>query len=453
MRFIRTAAGCLRNQQIHMLIRLTPDTPVFLVLIGCYRTYMNIIFPLFLLLLTATQVNARPSAAHGEHMHDGVSFSIDRDIVEHDLEVNEYGCGGYLRAGFIQTAMRTDDTEAAAAIGGNIGCHYRLNTHIKAHLGVYGVGDIGLNSHNDDNIHGDYFNRKKDSFLMLGEAFLTLSYGNFTARLGRQVVDSPHFDADDLRMVGNLFEAYMVDYKMNEQLTWGAGFIRESAGWGNGGNISHFIPIGEAMGGKNGSAWVSWLNYEDEQWSGKTWFYFIPDHLTILYAEFGYSGELSPEISYEIGVQYDWGQSVGNERLGDVEAHTLGGMASLSGYDFTFTAAYDKNFGDTGAVFSLGGGPFFAAMDDQTIDAAEGKDTQAFSLTAEYELIEDLNVGVAWGEFRAINKADYKVQEINYFFNYNWGDQLFAELMYAVVDDKNSSEDMDQIWFTLTYQY
>ncbi|MEE9413005.1 MAG: hypothetical protein V3V22_08140 [Methylococcales bacterium] len=125
-------------------------------------------------------------------------------------------------------------------------------------------------------------------------------------------------------MVANLFEAYLVDYHFSDELYLGAGFIREASGWENGGDLSRFIPIGEALGGREGNAWLSWLTYEEENFSGNAWFYLIPDHLTIFYGELIYSNALTPEISYNLALQYDWGQDSGAARLDKVNAHTMG---------------------------------------------------------------------------------------------------------------------------------
>lgn len=195
------------------------------------------------------------------------------------------------------------------------------------------------------------------------------------------------------------------------------------------------------------------MSYEEEHFSSNVWFYFIPDHLTIFYGEWNYRDSLTADIAYNIAFQYDWGQAVGAARLGEVDAHTLGVMASISGYDFTLTAAFNQNLGHTGAVASVGGGPFFTSMEDQTLDVATGDDTQSFLFGVEYAVNSQLDLGVAMAEFRAADKKEYQTGEINFFLNYNWNDKLTAELMYAVVDDKNSSEDTDQIRAIITFRY
>jgi hypothetical protein len=373
--------------------------------------------------------------------HDTAPF----EAAEHK---QEYGCAGYVRAGYIQT-----DHLSGSAVAGELGCGYQLNLYIKAHLGLFASYDFGVNSHDDDNIQGDFFNSKKDSYLIVGEAVLSLSYGQFDAHLGRQKFDSPHMDADDLRMIPNLFEAYLLDYHFTDELSAGAGFVREAAGWENGANASQFVSIGEALGGDDRGAWVSWLNYQQENIAGDAWFYYIPEHLTIFYTEVIFSDHLSDDLSYSFGLQYDWGKDSGKAKLGRVDAHTIGVMAAVEWTGFTFTAAYNKNFGDTGALASIGGGPFFTSVEELTLDAVNGENSQSFLLSLEYIINNNLTLGAAGGKFSASNKKTFNQEELNVFINYNWNDKVAAELMYAVVDDLNSEPDMHQVRVILTYQY
>lgn len=360
-----------------------------------------------------------------------------------------YGCSGYVRAGYIQTEQ--DDHSSAIALGGELGCGYRLNQYIKAHLGIFASLEPGLNS--DDNIHSEFFNSKNDSYLIVGEAVLTLSYKNIDAYLGRQKFDSPHMDGDDLRMIANLFEAYLVDYHFSDELTIGSGFVRQAAGWENGANASQFVSVGEAFGGKSSGAWVSWLNYQQQNYTSDIWFYYIPDHMTIFYSDFIFSDELYDSVSYSLGVQYDWGSDIGNNRLGEVDAHSFGVMAALTWADFTLTTAYNKNFGNTSAIASIGGGPFFTSLEDQTLDVVEGGDSQAILMGLEYQINDSLGVGAMVGKFNASNRNDYNKEESNLYINYNWGEVFAAELIYAVVDDLNKEPDLHQLRVILTYQY
>jgi len=407
-------------------------------------------FTLILLLLYAvTPVYAH---LHGDEETDKpFNFKSPDDIetspaIEHGEEY--YGCGGYLRIGFIQTEQKS-----ASAVGGELGCGYQLNSHIKAHVGLFTSIDSGFNSDNDENIHDDFFNQKKDSYLIVGEAVLTLSYGQFEAHLGRQNFDSPHLDGDDLRMISNLFEAYLIDYHSSDDLYIGAGFVREASGWENGANASQFVSIGEALGGDSHGAWLSWVSYQKQNTATDAWFYIVPEHIAIFYAEHIYTQKVTDSFSYSVGLQYDWGTDVGQASLGQVDSNTVGVMAAMTWTDFTLTVAYNKNFGDTGAVASVGGGPFFTSLEDQTLDAISGTDTESVVLSLEYHLDNYFSLGTAVGQFNAANKNDYNKEELNVFININWPQNLTTEFMYALTNDKNSEPDIHQIRAILTYRY
>lgn len=372
-------------------------------------------------------------------------------MLEHEQLMNNIKCDGYLRAGFIQT-----DHDSATALGGSAGCKIKINQYINIHAAAFASFDPGINSNNDDNIQGEFFNQKKDSYLIAGEAHLEISYNNFHANLGRQRLNSPFMDEDDLRIIPNLFEAYLLDYHLADELLIGSGYIREAAGWENGANASQFISIGEALGGDSNhsnGAIVSWLDFNHDFFTNNTWFYYVPDHLTMLYTEFQYTQEISENLSYNFGFQYNWGNDSGNDRFGHIDTHTFGVMTALTWTDLTLTASYNKTIGDTAALASIGGGPFFTSFEDQTLDAVEGSDSQSIMVGAEYSFISEIAIGVMAGKFNAIDKTDYNKEELNLYLNYNWDDKVLAGVMYAIVNDLNDEPDMHQFRVILTYQY
>ena len=371
------------------------------------------------------------------------------NAVEHDEEY--YGCGGYLRLGAIYTKTQSVQGQSAGALSGELGCGFQYNQYIKAHVAAFGVLDLAFNTQQDINKHPEFFNQHKDSYIMLGEAVLTLSYQNLEVHLGRQNFDSPHLDSDDLRMVANLFEAYLIDYHYSESVYFGAGFVREASGWENGGNAADFVAIGTALGGKNQGSWVNWLSFEQESLSSSAWLYVIPEHLTMLYADLIISKNINTDISYALGFQYDGGQEIGAARMGNINANTIGVMAAITAYNVTFTSAYNKNFGSA-ALASVGGGAFFTSLEDQTLDAVEGNDAQSIIVSLEYAL-DNWSVGLAAGEFSAQNKQIYHTQEINYFMNYSWQEKLNIEFMYAFIQDQNLPINTHQVRAMLTYQY
>lgn len=373
---------------------------------------------------------------------------------EHDDDrKHTYGCGGNFRAGYIQSSIGSNQTLSANALGGELGCGYTFDGFINAYVGLFASIDNGLNSSADSKIQADFFNRKKDGYILLGEASLTVNLMNFQAHLGRQRFDSPHMDGDDLRMIPNLFEAYFLDYHNSDHYHFGAGFIRQMAGWENGADQSHFIDIGDAFGGSGGTSWVGWGSYQNDYFNSAVWYYYIPDNMHIFYAEAKYSGHINHTFSFQLGLQYDWGTDVGAARAGQVQANTWGIFASLSAHNFTGSFAYNRNFSDKAALASLGGGPFFTSMEDQTLDAIQGEQASAIMVNLEYSPVDFVTFGSAFGKFHAKDKSQYDVEEVDLYLAVDWQKSITLEVMYANLDDKNTQESDHQFRAIFTYHF
>ena len=366
---------------------------------------------------------------------------------------NSISCGGYLRAGYMHSTLGSAKKLSVNAVGAELACSTAVNSNVTAHLGLFTSIDTGLNHNHKDDVHGDFLNQDKDSYLMLGEAYLNLSYDNFEARLGRQRLATPHMDSDDLRIVPNLFEAYMVEFKLADNLRTGAGFVRNMSGWENGADQSHFEGVADVLGGDGNTSWLTWLSHEGEQLDTNLWYYNIPDHLQIIYADATHGGQLSNDLSYELAVQFDWGQDIGDSKLGRVDAKTFGLSAGLNYQQLSATFAFNHNYSNKAALASLGGGAFFTSMEDQTLDAVAGERAEAMVLGLEYAATESLLFGAALGQFSAKDKSDYDVTELNLYINYNWQENIGLEVVYAQKDDTNVSGEDHQLRAILTYNY
>jgi len=366
---------------------------------------------------------------------------------------NSISCGGYLRAGYMHSALGAPEKLSTNAVGAELGCSVAVNASVILHLGGFTSIDTGLNHSHKDDMHGDFLNEDKGSYLMLGEAYIDLSYDNIAVRLGRQRLDTPHMDSDDLRIVPNLFEAYMVDFKLADNLHSGVGFVGNMSGWENGADQSHFEGVGDVLGGDGGKSWLAWMSHEGELLDSQIWYYRIPDHAQIIYVDMIHGAQLTNNISYEFGLQFDWGEDIGDNRMGNVESKTWGLSAELSYLQLTTTLSYNRNNSNEAALASLGGGAFFTSMEDQTLDAVEGERAEALVLGLEYAANESFIFGVAVGQFSARNKSDYDVEEIDLYFNYNWQENVSLEVVYAQVNDTNLSGEDHQLRTILTYRY
>jgi len=180
----------------------------------------------------------------------------------------------------------------------------------------------------------------------------------------------------------------------------------------------------------------------------------------VVYAEAGYSYALWEDTTFTLGLQYDGSHQTGAALLGKQDAQTYGVSVEAQFEDLgvTVLAAYNQDNGDTGAMgLSLGGGPFFTSMEDQTLDAL-GTAGSAWMIGAGYDFgklgIDDLTFGVAYGSFEADDTSVYKSREIDAILEYSFTNKISATAAFASVDFKvTGMEDYDQFRLIVNYNF
>jgi hypothetical protein len=172
---------------------------------------------------------------------------------------------------------------------------------------------------------------------------MTLSYGDLQAHLGPQRFNSPHMDQDDLRLLPNIFEAYFIDYHIDDEFYIGSGFVRTAKGWENNDDAKKFVDIGEAFGGTGALSWLAWGKYQQGSIDANVWYYYIKDVQQIFFMDITYQDRINDIFFYELGGQFDLGRSIGSQSIGLVDANTLGAYATIGAYGVSFTTAYNKN--------------------------------------------------------------------------------------------------------------
>ena len=369
---------------------------------------------------------------------------------------------GQLRAGTINFSEDGSSHTSAYALAG----HFHYNTQrwngLMVGAEAYTVLNLGNNQKNF-NLNSDFFDVDGKSFILLSQAYLDGKWGNTEVKLGRQSLDTPHADSDDLRMIPNYFEVYRITNRDLDDLTLSAGFINRMAGWENGVNSSEFVKVSETLGvdQKMDGIYYASASYEGiKDLSLSLWYYHYDDIANVIYAEAGYSHEISKNISLILGLQYDGSHQTGAALLGKQDAQTYGISLETNFTDIglTILAAYNQDNGESGAMgLSLGGGPFFTSMEDQTLDAL-GTSGSAWIIGAGYDLgklgVDNLTFGVAYGSFNADDSSLYQSREIDTGLEYNFNDKITATAAYASVDFKvQGREDYEQFRVIANYNF
>ncbi len=366
-----------------------------------------------------------------------------------------------IRTGYINLNLKGSPQNSAYALGG----HAHLNTKrwngLKLGASLYTVLNLGINQ-NPLNVNPDFFDMEDNSFALFSEAFVDGKWGNTEIKAGRQILETPHADSDDIRMMPNYFTAYTVSNNDIDGLTLSAGLITQMAGWENGVDSSKFVNIGEVLdtGVDTDGIYYAAATYEGiENLELSLWYYNFDQISNVVYAEAAYQYAITPKIILSTGLQYESASATGDALLGDIDSDTFGARANIKfkNLGLRVLAAYNKVSGDSGVNLSLGGGPFFTSMEDQTLDAIERPGT-AWMVGTGFNFkkvgIEGFILGLAYGHFEADDDSLHSGSEFDAVVNYTLDEKITVTAAFASIDHKiENDEDSKQFRIIANYNF
>ncbi|WP_457596248.1 OprD family outer membrane porin [Hydrogenimonas sp.] len=364
------------------------------------------------------------------------------------------------RTGYIHLDDKNGQPDSSAfALGGHLHLDTKRWFGLALGLEGYAVINPGFNSEDPDKIDSDFFDHRQNGFATLSQAFLDGRWGETELKIGRQMVDTPHIDSDDIRMMPNYFEASILTNRDIENLTLQVGYVDKMAGWENGVDAKRFIPVSRVLGAQEARDGVLFASaaYEGfDNLSIQGWVYGFENIADLLYLEAGYE-HFGAWGTATVGVQFDRAVDKGAALLGSIDARSWGVSLQLtpkkSGW--SLLAAYNADEG-SGAFPSLGGGPFFTSLEILTLDAiASGG--YAYSAGVGYDFsgwLGNLDGGIVHGRFRADDKARFDSGETDLILRYRFSDRFHATAAYAVVDDRSGvGDDFDQFRLIANYDF
>jgi len=368
---------------------------------------------------------------------------------------------GQVRAGYIH--LKEDALEKTSAYG--LAGHVHFDSKKWYGLSVGASAYALLNPTQNQNrpeLNADFFDADGKSFLLISEAYMHGQWGNTELKFGRQILDTPHADSDDIRLIPNYFEAYTLSNTDIKDLTLTTGLIRKMAGWENGVDSSEFAHISQTLGAEStdGIMYVAGIYDGITDVSLSLWYYHYADIANILYAEAGYTLHTSKYLDITFGLQYDASWDTGKTLLQAQDARTFGASIELVSEEIGVHVlmAYNKDNGSTGASgLSLGGGALFTSMEDQTLDAmGQAGESWVLGLGYHFEAldIEGLNAGIAYGSFQAVDASSYEVTELDAVVEYSFNERFSMVLAYADIDSKTDAlTDYTQVRIVANYNF
>ena len=338
---------------------------------------------------------------------------------------------GYARATYQAHDVKNDRTYQDDALGGKL--HLETGAFYGVSLGASLYSSNAL--FNDDNkglvpLRGE--NHK--SYTILGEAYLQLDFGKSMLKIGRQEIETPFAQVDDIGMIPNTFESAIVENRDIEDTTIFLGHIQRMAGV-DANVVDEFTNV-------NGSndMQVLGVSYEGvKDLALGAWYYNLKDAEidSIAYLEANYEKELGT-MTYGVGLQYAK-ESYSNDADANVYSGTLSAIANEVG--LTLATAYSKAK-DNAASSGFGGGPFFSNSEYLILDNA-GKDGTALWYGAEYDAskvgIEGLTVGL--GHVTLTDEAKQEATQTDLVLSYAMSDAFEIHAIASNLKGHNVGED------------
>ncbi len=343
---------------------------------------------------------------------------------------------GYLQLGY----QHDDKGNTDIALGSKLGYLSSDFSGLKFAFTIY--ASTALNSHDGAGI--PFFNSNNNSYAILNEAYIKGSWSNTEIKAGRQILDTPFADSDDLGMVPNSFEAVKIENKTIPNTTLTALFLNKMSG------VDAKIPEKFNKINGNRGVWVLGAAYsgiENLELSG--WYYRInkADIDKIYYLEANYKNKIA-DFDYTLAAQYAL------QHYKNAASAKVFGISTSLGYNgINIFASYNKS-NDNKASNGFGGGPFFTSAEHLTI-AEGGKNAKAYMFGAEFDAsaigLEGLIFSV--GKLTLKSENGIKSTELDISANYSFNDNLELSAVYSKVKERINEDKFDNTRVFLTYKF
>ena len=347
--------------------------------------------------------------------------------------------GAMLRLAHISQDNPTGTEDSSAtAIGGQLKYETAQWNGLSFGAAAYVSQKIDALSGDGAKLNPDFFDDQQDSFAYIGEAYIDYSRGDFALRVGRQQIDTPLADTDDIRMLPNTFEAAIATYTGVEKLTLVGGYVTRWAGFDSGDDISKFKRLDGASSSGAAVAGAFYEGIDNLELQG--WYYGIDELADAAFADAFYQLPINETIDMEFGAQAGY---FSERKNSNIDGQVLGAFATAEVSAFRFSGAFNiARNGDGEAVTNgFGGGPYFTSMEEMTIDGLNDAEAYNVSVEADFEElgVKGLAALLAYGAFESGTTSAEKAEEIDMVVAYAMDEHVFAELSYAQIEDKNEN--------------
>jgi hypothetical protein len=361
---------------------------------------------------------------------------------------------GQIRLGYI--LLNPDEDGANTTYDLALGGQLKFET-----APLYGVslGAAFYTSHSllqpDDENFNNELSSPDQHYDLLAEAYFHYEMEGFSIRAGRQLIDTPFADSDDIRMTPHTYEAIVAGYEYGEFSVTG-GFLSKWQGPDAGQDVDFHenADFDEMVQGSDGT-WMFGGSYGSDLFEADLWFYSVTDVVNVFYADITAPIKVSDSISLTFGAQFSTQSDNTNAetfvKIGSrLEGDLYGVMAEISVAGITVGTAYDHASVDEGETLfgGFGGGPFFTNIDTLVANEfAAGQDADSYTLSVGYDLgeigVKGLSIGYTFGHYQGgadpmDSAADAKVDEHDFYAEYEITDSWSVDAVYVISNGKEN---------------
>lgn len=341
----------------------------------------------------------------------------------------------------------------ATAIGGQVKYELAEFNGFNAAVEFSTAHDIGIAT-GEKGRHISEISSHEGSYTELSQAYINYRNGGVNLRAGRQLIDTPLADSDDIRIISNTFEAYTLSYE-NEGLTFLGGLLRRWQGTDTGlSPQNHWSDTGED------GTYFGGLSYTGDFIDTSAWYYDISKDNDVssatgnaanasLYADICLRMPLSNNYVLHVNAQYLHQKEADNS---GIESSIYGAMAEFVMFkNFAVSVAYNssKREEGKGSFSGFGGGTLYTSMDSMILDViTQDRDARAVVTGLTYSN-KDFGVMYAYGYFEGdadSSGAREHIIEQNIGFKYTPKENVTVAALYVNDEDKKNSGSNGRDW-------
>lgn len=361
---------------------------------------------------------------------------------------------GNIRSMYSGYTNDNDINTYATAIGGQLKYELAKYKGFNAAAAFTTTHDISFASGDrNKGKRNDELSSTKGSYTELSEVYVNYEFQGLNLRAGRQVIDTPLADSDDIRMVPNTFEAYTASYEING-FSLMAGHLNEWQGTDAGLDVDHpWVKMG-----KDGVNFGG-VTFSNDLVEANLWYYDISNASATdiangadengnkaLYVDAVGSYTINDDLEVHAGAQYLKESEQDNS---GVEANIYGAMGEVVIGGLGLNIAYNKSSKKSGkhSFSGFGGGALFTNMDTMILDeiTEDREDAHAVVAGFVYE-VSDFNLLYAYGDFKGdadSTGAKEHITEQNIGVEYAPNDELTVGAIYVIDDNKEDATSTD----------